>query len=122
MSTPQDTVRRWLAEARATAPPDTYAARRTEPRYEWHCLLELQVNGKVQYVQTRDISRHGIGINTRLTLEDGQKVMVRREEPDPWIPAKIKRATQTVGGYKVGVGFDLDLDLELVCSDAQEEE
>lgn len=109
MTSPNDTVRRWLEEARASAPPDVYSARRAEPRYEWHCTLEMKAQGKVHYVQTRDISTHGIGINTRLQFDDGESVMIRRDEPDPWVPAKVQRATQTVGGYKVGVGFDLEL-------------
>jgi hypothetical protein len=109
-STPQETLQVWLDEARATAPPATaYSARRAEPRYEWRCLLEMKADGKMHYVQSRDISQGGIGINARLPLHDGDNVLIRRDESDPWIPARITRATQTVGGYKVGVGFDLEL-------------
>jgi hypothetical protein len=69
----------------------------------------MKAQGKVHYVQTRDISSQGIGINTRLQFNDGETVLIRRDEPDPWITAKVQRTTQTVGGYKVGVGVDLEL-------------
>lgn len=109
MTSNQEIIGTWLEEAKATSPAASYSARRAEPRFEWHSPLELRVNGKVHYVTTRDISQAGIGINSRLELSDKTAVQIRRGPAEPWINAKVKRATQTVGGYKVGVGFDLEL-------------
>jgi hypothetical protein len=96
-------VQSWLNEARCFGEKDSYEAKRGHPRYTWNRTMELQVDRTMVYVRSRDICETGIGLVCRCVFPEGVPVHIRRNEGDPWVPARVAHVTQTLGAYKVGV-------------------
>ena len=101
-----DIVRQWVREAQLVGDGDCFAGKRGQPRYPWQRPMELLIGGEVLYVQSRDISIDGLGLFCRRNLPQHDIVQIRRDENDPWVPARVAHVTQTVGGSKVGLDLD----------------
>jgi hypothetical protein len=105
----QEVVRTWVAEAEASASGQPMTIKRGEIRYDWPCSIQLLVGDQTHYVYSRDISTKGIGLTFRHELPEGTIVYVKRDEQDPWIPARVMHCTATVGSHKVGLAFAFDV-------------
>jgi hypothetical protein len=101
-------VQSWLKEARCFGERDSYEAKRGHPRYTWNRTMELQVEDTMVYVRSRDICETGIGLVCRGVFKEGAAVRIRRNEDDPWVPARVAHVTQTLGAYKVGVELQFE--------------
>jgi hypothetical protein len=99
----REIVENWLEEARLFGEPDNHDIKRSCRRYAWHRPMELRAGKRIYYVYSRDISEEGIGLVCRDRLTDATQVELRRDENDPWVPARVAHCTQTVGAYKVGI-------------------
>ena len=98
----REVVANWLEEARVFGELDPQGYKRAHPRYAWNRPMELLMDGKTQYVYSRDISESGIGLVCRHRLHEGMHVGIRRDANDPWIPTSVAHCTQTVGAFKIG--------------------
>ena len=105
----RETIRKWneMAQAAQGHSPDEF--RRDQPRTDWVVPMELNVDGDVLYVRSRDISSEGLGLTCRAKLAEGKLVQVRQDQSEPWVPARIVHVTQTVGGHKVGVTLKFEV-------------
>lgn len=75
-------------------------------------MEEDQVNGTDPiYVTTRDISVEGLGFLTSHKLERGQHLVITidTEFGDLEVTGQVVHSTRTIGGFKVGVRFDIEL-------------
>ena len=68
-----------------------------------------QPRGETIYISCRDISATGLGFfsNKDLDSDDSLLVSLEMDFGIVEIPCKVMHSTATVGGYKVGVKFDL---------------
>ena len=105
----RETIRKWneLAEAAQGKSPDEF--RRDQPRTDWVVPMELNVEGDVLYVRSRDISAEGLGLICRAKFSEGKLVQVRQDQSEPWVPARVVHVTQTIGGHKVGVTLKFEV-------------
>lgn len=112
---PRQAVAAWLAGAAAQGQPDSYYGKRKALRYIWPAALEVRLEPPAQpqrpiYVTGQDLSPDGIGLFGRHKLQVGARIWLRYADDGdagPWVPAVVAHSTLSVGGYRVGVRFDL---------------
>lgn len=104
----QRTVAEWLACAKSTQRAEPQPSKRSEVRYPWNMPMEMLASEHVHYVHCRDISSRGIGLICRIALCVDQRVYLRRDEQDPWVPCRVAHCTETVGANRVGVELHFD--------------
>lgn len=102
-------VRRWLEIAMSEGEKDPYGSKRGHPRYVWYRTVELLVDGVVLYARSRDICETGIGLVCKKRLQEHQKVYVRCDDGDPWVPGRVAQVTQSVGAFKAGVELTFEV-------------
>ncbi len=104
----REVVANWLQEAKLFGEPSSHDIKRSRRRYAWHRPMELRAGKRICYVYSRDISEDGIGVVCRNRLGETTRVELRRDENDPWVPARVAHCTQTVGAYKVGIELSFE--------------
>lgn len=104
----REVVANWLQEAKMFGEVDTRDIKRSRRRYSWRRPMELRAGKRMHYIYSRDISEDGIGVVCRSRLGEATQVELRRDENDPWVPARVAHCTQTVGAYKVGIELAFD--------------
>lgn len=109
ISMARETIRKWNELAQAALDESSEEFRRDPPRTDWVVPMELNVDGDVLYVRSRDISGEGLGLTCRAKLDEGKLVQVRQDQNEPWVPARIVHATQTIGGHKLGVTLKFEV-------------
>jgi PilZ domain-containing protein len=87
---------------------DKYLSKRSIPRtsFDSAIMLEMRVKpGATLFVTAVNVSDNGLGFMTREALKDGDEIELRMADEDPgeFEPFEVRRVTQTVGGFKVGV-------------------
>jgi len=107
-----DTVAAWLQEAEANSGDDSrhepQPSKRADVRFAWNTAMELMDGEHVHYVHCRDISRSGMGILCRTPFEPGDRVYLRRDERESWVPCRVAHCTATVGTYRMGMELHFD--------------
>ena len=90
-------------------------ARRASFRYVWpaHATVELvdpDNSSEPLFVTLGHISRDGLDFRSSRRLEPNEKVLLTLEtdEGELQIPATVAHSTVSVGGFVVGVKFDLE--------------
>ena len=108
-------VNRWLAEACVRNRFDHIAIKRSFPRYQTNAdfIIEPGENAEALplFVKGYNVSDRGLGVLCKARILAGTRVQVRSDfdAPDaPPVPASIMHCTQTVGGFKIGLRFDLE--------------
>jgi hypothetical protein len=102
----------WLNEAHEMDSGDTWSNRRHSARFYWTAPIDVYLeNGRCQkgtlIATGRDVSESGIGLRTRHEIPTGSTVLVCRGGDTEGVPGMVTACTQTVGGFVVGIKFDL---------------
>jgi hypothetical protein len=88
---------------------DPYRSKRGHPRYVWHRTVELLVDSAVVYGRSRDICEAGIGLVCKKRLQEHQRVYIRCDENDPWVPTRVAQVTQSIGEFKAGMELTFEV-------------
>ena len=109
------TIQRLLGQIRvSTRQAEVSDARRRSWRYVWAApgtvkLADSRDPSKPRFITTHNISAQGMGFGSLHVLEPGCKVLITLPigEDELQIPATVVHCTESVGGFIVGVSFDL---------------
>ncbi len=106
----QQTIDRWLAEARLYADLDANLRRRRHSRFRCTQDYVIRCGAGCSFpdleVKGLNISQLGLGVLSRQPIPCAYEVWIHdvEQSPDePWLTASVIHCTQTLGGYKVGL-------------------
>lgn len=98
-------IRSWLHIAADDATLDIYAGKRLTPRFGWNCAMELQADDGRHFIYAEDICPTSIAVVCKAVIKPGTIVALRRDEPEPWVQARVVQITETLGGFRTGLIF-----------------
>lgn len=96
MTTTQEITRVWLNEGVGTG-----AVEGQKPgRYLWNWPIEVEVDGVVEYCQSRAIWDGGIQFEIKRELPVGSHVRIRRQSHnvEPWVDVRAENTVSDEGG------------------------
>lgn len=104
----------WLARGEALGGADRRLIKRAHPRFdvaEDYTLKPVQTSDFPEtFARGFNISAGGLCVISRHAIHGGVPVLIHSEsskDDDPWIGASVVHCTQTLGGYKIGLRFEL---------------
>ena len=105
----------WLVEAMGLGPGENWAGQRGYLRFLWNVPLDIHVPGpgrrsRVLLGQSQDVSASGLRFLCRQPLPPFSRVIIARAGERIGAAAKVVNRIQTVGGFLVGVQFDVPAD------------
>jgi len=111
------TIERWMNEAGRTGYTHSEFVGRRSDRVTWDARLTVEVfgeDGDVSYdqpacqtlfVTALDISPFGMGFRCRTELPVGAAISVILDDTEEQVRATVRKCTETVGAYLIGVEF-----------------
>ena len=104
-------IYKWLSTAKRTGIRDSYAGKRRTPRYQIQLPVVIEVNPgttkcRMLYVNSRDISRGGIGVTCREKLQPLTPVRIYVDDGEASVSGIVRHASPILGAYIVGIEFN----------------
>ncbi len=107
-------VRGWVRRAAITGRTDSYEGKRQNARTSWSVPVVLRLNEdgfeRILYTMSRDVSLSGLGVVGKERLPVMTQVEIWVGSEDRCVMGRVMHCTQTIGGYVIGIEFDLCAD------------
>ncbi|MCH7996111.1 MAG: PilZ domain-containing protein [Planctomycetes bacterium] len=103
----------WLREGLDEEATDGVLNKRSEPRHGWLVLTRARLlsspDTELSSVKTYNISRSGLGLITRIELDEGDELELSpMDDTGEPVHVRVVYCKQTIQGYKVGCEFVTD--------------